>query len=114
MVPRGCAARRTIAPSRGLLDMASDLAGRWKKVGDAPCAAKYPDTITFAESTYRGVRGASQGMVWWDAGIFRVEGTDTLVVSTATDELVRYHFTRDGDDLHVRDPEGCAFTYRRQ
>ena len=60
------------------------LAGRWKKVTTDPCADKYPQGITFAASTYRGSRGQGQGMVWWDAGIYRVEGPDTLVLSVAS------------------------------
>jgi hypothetical protein len=95
-------------------DPSESLVGVWKKVGTSPCDEKYPDTITFQTGTYRGTRGPGQGMIWWDAGIYRLEDAQTLVVGTATDELVRYRIERHGDRLTVTDHEGCHFTYRRQ
>jgi hypothetical protein len=70
--------------------------------------------LEFATGTYRGRRGPGQGMVWWDAGIYRMEGSNKLVVGTATDELVEYRIELDGDRLNVTDPDGCRFTYERQ
>lgn len=90
------------------------LVGTWKKVGAPSCADKYPETISFQTGTYRGTRGAGQGMIWWDAGIYRIEGSNTLVVGTATDELIRYEVTLQGDRLEVADAEGCRFAYQRQ
>ena len=90
------------------------LAGEWMKVTSDPCAEKYPATIVFAASTYRGARGPSQGMVWWDAGIYRLEGPHTLVVSTATDELVRYPVTFRDQEFEFSDSKGCRVIYRRR
>ena len=89
------------------------LIGTWQKVTAAPCAEKYPATITFAPGTYRGTRGPTQGMIQWDAGDYRLEGPRTLVLSTATDELVRCDIDLHADQFVVTDPEGCRFTYRR-
>jgi len=89
-----------------------EFVGSWRK-GDAPaCAAKYPDSLTFAAGTYRGARGAQQGAVWWDAGIYRIEHL-RLLLSVATDELMTYEFQLDGDVLAVVDPDGCRFSYHR-
>jgi hypothetical protein len=90
------------------------LAGTWIKVDAPVCAERYPDRVTFSTGTYRGERGPAQGMVWWDAGIYRLEDPQTLVLSVATDELVRYAIRLHGGDLLVTDPEGCEFRYRRQ
>ena len=89
------------------------LTGTWHKVGTTPCAEKYPAVITFTGGTYRGARGSEQGMVWWDAGIHRLEGPRKLVLSTATDELVAYDIDVRGDEFTITDPEGCRFAYRR-
>ena len=90
------------------------LVGTWRKVGTPACAGKYPETITFSVGTYRGARGAGQGMIWWDAGIYRIEGPNTLVVSTASDELVRCAIRLQGERLEITDPDGCRFAYRRE
>ena len=91
-----------------------ELVGVWKKVDTSSCAERYPETVSFAAGVYRGARGSGQGMIWWDAGIYRVEGQNTLVVGTATDELVHYQIELHGDRLDVTDPEGCRFSYHRQ
>ena len=90
------------------------LIGTWKKIGAAACAAKYPETINFSTGTYRGTRGVGQGLISWDAGIYRIEGPKTLVVGTASDELVRYDITLRGDRLDITDGDGCRFSYERQ
>jgi hypothetical protein len=90
-----------------------DVVGTWKKVTTASCADKYPATVTFSTGTYRGTRGPGQGMVWWDAGIYRFEDDKTLVMSTATDELVTYQISLQADRFEVTDAEGCRVTYRR-
>jgi hypothetical protein len=89
------------------------LVGTWTKATTAACADKYPDRLTFSAGTYRGTRGPAQGMVWWDAGIYRLEGPKTLVVATATDELVSYRIALQADRFEVTDSEGCVVTYRR-
>lgn len=91
-----------------------ELVGTWRKITAEPCAEKYPATITFSTGTYRGARGPGQGMVWWDAGIYRREGPRVLLLSVATDELVRYAIETHGDRLDVTDPDGCRFTYQRE
>src|SRR5260370_10265478 len=90
-----------------------NLVGTWTKVTRTACADKYPATLTFSTGTYRGARGPAQGMVWWDAGIYRLEDTKTLVISTATDELVSYQFAIHDNGFDVTDLEGCRVTYRR-
>ena len=91
----------------------ANLIGTWHKITTLPCADKYPATITFSTGTYRGARGPGQGMVWWDAGIYRLEEPQRLVLSVATDELVTYEIAVRGDQLEVTDAEGCRFAYRR-
>jgi hypothetical protein len=78
------------------------------------CANKYPETIAFAESTYLATRGKDQAFVWWDAGIYRLEDEVTLVLGTATDELVTYTVKLSTDRLDVTDPNGCRFSYQRE
>jgi hypothetical protein len=92
---------------------APSMVGTWTKATTAACADKYPATLTFSTGTYRGMRGPEQGMVWWDAGIYRLEGDNTLVVGTATDELVKYQIVLHGDRFEFTDSEGCVVTYRR-
>jgi hypothetical protein len=89
------------------------MVGTWTKATTAVCAEKYPATLTFSTGTYRGTRGPVQGMVWWDAGIYRLEDTKTLVVGTATDELVTYQIALQADRFEVADSEGCVVTYLR-
>ena len=110
---------RPIAPvDEGYGDTMADkhgqsMVGTWTKATSTACADKYPATITFSTGTYRGMRGAGQGMVWWDAGIYRFEDGKTLVIGTATDELVSYQASLQGNQLEVTDAEGCRVTYRR-
>jgi hypothetical protein len=93
---------------------AVSLVGQWSRVVDDPCALAYPATITFGASTYRGTRSAKQGMIWWDAGIYRVEAPNTLIIATATDELVGYAITVQGDGFAFTDANGCRVAYRRE
>ena len=90
-----------------------ELAGSWRKVDGPECAQKYPEVLTFGTGTYRGARGAEQGFISWDAGIYRLEEPGRLVLSTATDELVAYQLHVEGDVLQVVDPDGCRFSYQR-
>jgi len=90
-----------------------DVVGTWTKATAAPCADKYPATLVFSTGTYRGTRGPEQGMVWWDAGIYRFEGVGTIVIGTATDELVTYPISLQADQFEITDAEGCRVTYRR-
>ena len=94
-------------------DQARGVVGTWTKATTAACADKYPATLTFSTGTYRGTRGPGQGMVWWDAGIYRLEDSRTLVVGTATDELVTYQIALQADHFDVTDADGCRVTYRR-
>jgi hypothetical protein len=91
----------------------TSLTGTWYKITMLPCADKYPAVITFSTSTYRGTRGHGQGMVWWDAGIYRLEEPRRLVLSVATDELVTYEIIVREDQFEVTDMEGCRFAYHR-
>lgn len=96
------------------LGSTSNLIGSWKRTTESSCAEKYPVRVTFSTGTYRGTRGPGQGIIWWDAGIYRFEAPNTLVLSVANDELVRYRIELHGDDFDVTDAEGCRFTYRRE
>ncbi|MCK1383582.1 hypothetical protein [Bradyrhizobium sp. 21] len=89
------------------------LVGTWTKATASACADKYPATVIFSTGTYRGTRGPGQGMVWWDAGIYRLEDSKTLVVGTATDELVTYQFSLQADQFEFTDSESCHVIYRR-
>lgn len=90
------------------------LVGTWRKITTSACANKYPDRISFAVETYLGNRGSGQAFVWWDAGIYRLEDESTLVLGTATDELVTYKISLSTDKFDVTDPEGCRFSYQRE
>src|SRR4051794_16894126 len=93
-------------------DQSPSIVGTWTKATTAACADKYPASLTFSTGTYRGTRGPEQGMVWWDAGIYRLED-QSLVVGTATDELVKYPIAMRGDEFEFTDPDGCVVIYRR-
>src|SRR5438067_12117109 len=92
---------------------ATPLVGTWPETTVSTCAEKYRAVITFSTGTYRGARGAGQGMIWWDAGIYRLEGRNALLLSVATDELVTYQIDFADDRIEVTDPDGCRFAYRR-
>ena len=92
---------------------ATRLVGAWIKTTTAACADRYPTTVAFSTGTYRGTRGPTQGMVWWDAGIYRLDDAHTLVVGTATDELVTYRITVDADRFEFVDSSGCRVAYER-
>ena len=89
------------------------LIGRWRRTTAPTGADKYPEVLTFSGGTYRGSRGPGQGMIVWDAGIYRFEGPHRLVVGTASDELVTYDVRLANDELQVTDAAGCSFAYRR-
>jgi hypothetical protein len=91
----------------------SKLVGTWVKVSTEPSADKYPAILQFAPGTYRGTRSPEQGMISWDAGIYRHETPSKLVISTATDELVNYSIALHEDEFEVTDSEGCRVKYRR-
>jgi len=90
-----------------------DLVGSWRKLTDDPCAERYPAELRFAAGPYRGVRGDDQGMIWWDAGIYRLDDPSTLVVSSATDELETCTVVQAGNRLTITDADGCTFVYER-
>jgi len=91
------------------------LTGRWLRESADECAGRYPAEITFAAgTTFLGTRGEDQGMVVWDAGIFRLQDDDqTLVMSTSSDELVTYPVRVESDLMSFVDADGCGVTYRR-
>jgi hypothetical protein len=91
----------------------ASLVGTWKKLSTEPCADRYPATITFSTGTYLGARAPEQGFISWDAGIYRQEGPGSLVIGTATDALVTYELTVDGDRFEVTDADGCHVIYQR-
>ncbi len=91
--------------------MVPNLVGTWRKITTTACANKYPETLSFATGTYRGTRGKDQGFVCWDAGIYHLDDEVTLVLGTATDELVTYSVKLSADRLDVTDRDGCHFSY---
>lgn len=90
-----------------------DLQGRWRKLSTEAEAEQYPTEITFAKSTYRGSRAEDQGMIWWDAGIYRLVDERTLTLSTATDEMVTYPVRIDADRLTVTVAGECDVVFER-
>lgn len=87
-----------------------DLLGRWRRVaGGAP----YPTALTFAANgVYEAERGPG-GYAIWDVGTFRLEGDDTIVMSTANDAEVAYDLRCADGELTFRDLEGRVLRYRR-
>ena len=83
-----------------------DLIGRWLRLTSDEVAQRYPVEITFAEATYRGTRAETQGFILWDAGTYRLVDDHTLILSTASDELVTYPVVLDGPSLLVRTADG--------
>lgn len=92
---------------------APTLVGRWRNAGDTKPDDRYPAEITFAGATYRGSRAPDQGFIWWDAGTYELRDGTTLVISTATDELVTYRVNLRGKRLVVTDAAGGSVTYER-
>jgi len=90
-----------------------DLQGRWRRLSTDAAAERYPAEITFADATYVGTRAELQGMIWWDAGIYRLVDDRTLVLSTATDEMVAYSISLDGVRLTVGDPDDGDVVFER-
>ena len=104
-------------PKRNIV-RSPDFHGTWRREDGEPGTRSYPRTLTFAETTYRGFREPDQGFIVWDAGIYRMEHVDnveSLVVGTASDELVSYRLeSSTADRFTVIDPSGCRITYVRQ
>jgi hypothetical protein len=93
---------------------APTLVGHWRKRDAEALLDPYPVEIVFAESTYRGSRAPEQGLIWWDAGIYRLDDPGTLVLSTATDEMVSYPIELDADRLAVTTPGHGRIVYERR
>lgn len=89
-------------PTSGL----PDLRGRWLRLTTEGYAEQYPVEVTFAVGTFLGSRAEHQGMILWDAGIYRIEDDQTLTLSTSSDELVTYPIAVEGTTLTVRTPDG--------
>ena len=90
-----------------------DFKGRWRKDSQEPCSAQYPAEIAFEEATYLGAKGPGQRFIVWDAGIYRVEGENRVLISIATDELVPYRYEAERDRVTFTDRDGCQFSYLR-
>jgi hypothetical protein len=89
------------------------LLGVWRKTTSNTCAQAYPDEIEFFEHRFLGRKGPGQGFVRWDVGSYEVSGPGEIRIATATDELVAYSFSLEGDELMFVDPEGCRVPYTR-
>ena len=90
------------------------LVGHWQRVDPAATRDPYPVEIDFAESTFSGRRGPDQGLIYWDAGIYRPEGRTTLVLSTYSDELVKYPIMLDHLRLEVTTADHGVIVYERK
>ncbi len=90
-----------------------DIKGRWRKTSDSDAFREYPAEISFAADTYRTAKAPGQMMIWWDAGIYRVQDAHTVVISTATDEMVEYAMRVDGNRLRIDIPKSGTITYER-
>lgn len=93
-----------------------DLVGTWLR--DDPIDASkdpYPMRLMFdANGMYRGEANAPDAFTLWDIGTFEVLDNDQIAISTATDAIVRYHFTLADNRLSFTDPTtDTTLTYRR-
>lgn len=89
------------------------LQGRWRKTIESDDFAQYPHEIIFAEDTYRTAKSPDQSIIWWDAGIYRVKDVSTLMLSTATDEMVEYGMQVRGKQLMIDIPDRGTIHYER-
>lgn len=89
-----------------------DLRGSWLRPVPDEAGDRYPVEVTFSEGTFLGTRAQNQGMILWDAGIYRLEDDHTLTVSTSSDELVTYPIAVDEGTLTVHTPDGDV-TYEK-
>jgi hypothetical protein len=92
----------------------SSLVGRWEKSSSGDCDRLYPRVLELLAGTYRAAKGPDQGFIVWDAGIWRTDTPETVLITTATDELARYSYTLSGNVLTFQDADGCEFSYRRR
>lgn len=94
-------------------DGPTPLVGRWQRTDADAATGRYPVELDMSTGTFRGRRGEQQGMIWWDAGIYRFADPTHLVLSTATDELVTYRVRLDGDRLEIETPDEGPVVYQR-
>lgn len=93
---------------------ATRLVGRWHRTDGADCPTPYPAWLELQPNgLYRGTAEPEGSFTTWDVGRWSVEGA-TLALSTATDAVIRYPFTLDGDRLEVAEPGGCRLRFRRE
>jgi hypothetical protein len=96
-----------VNPTEGMLQ------GEWRKVTTDTETSQYPAKLVFEAAWYRGTRAEGQGMIWWDAGIFRLLDEKTLMLSTATDEMVEYRISLGADRLEITDAANITVVYER-
>lgn len=89
------------------------LVGRWRRVDADIATDRYPVELDVSTGTFRGRRGQRQGMIWWDAGIYRFTDPTHLVLSTATDELVTYPVRLGVDRLEIDTPDAGPIVFER-
>jgi hypothetical protein len=90
------------------------IVGAWVKEPAPACAAPYPaELIIRPKGLYEGCAETRGEYTRWDLGSWRIVGPDRIELSTATDKVIAYAFTLDGDRLAFEDPDGCRFGYRR-
>ncbi|MGI9499324.1 MAG: hypothetical protein ACR2P3_04765 [Geminicoccaceae bacterium] len=91
-----------------------DLIGEWQKSAHPPCAALYPDHISFKQnSIYEGRADVPGAFALWDAGSYELAGNDELKISTATDAIKSYRFALVDDVMSLMDESNCSFAYQR-
>jgi hypothetical protein len=89
------------------------LQGQWRKITKGPKVDKYPAELNFSLATYRGTRATNQGMIWWDAGIYRMVDERTLVLSTATYDMVEYQHSDHNKRLLRTEADATTVEYQR-
>ena len=91
------------------------LIGTWRKRPGDPCAARYPQVLTFLPGGhYRGAADPPGEFTWWDVGRWELRGPGEVALSTANDAVRGYRFVLTGSELRFTDPEGCRFTYEAE
>ena len=93
-----------------------DLAGRWRKVSSAACAAAYPQEARPGgrRPVHRLEQGPSDHHPIWDRGGWQETGPGRVRISLANDAEREYEVSLDGDVLTFVDADGCRFEYARR
>ncbi len=89
------------------------ILGKWHKVGDSPCAVKYPETLEFRDTDVYLSSVSEKVFSLWQSGDFELVDDRTIKIQIANDAMVKYVFEIVNDRLRFVDDEGCQFEYER-